>query len=321
MDADARPDPDTPDRIASSEGGATDSSPQRWKLTEELFHRAQECAAEERLERLKEWCGVDAALLESVLGLLEADSAVEDLLSTGAPGDDGRFLKRDKDAGDRGAEQDPWLGRVLGAFRLDRLIGRGGMGVVYQGERIAGGFTQTVAVKLMGQHLRSSPAVNQFLLERETLAHLEHANIARLLDGGVTSEGFPYVVMEYVEGERLDAACDDPASSIEQTIRWMQQLCYAVAYVHRNLILHRDLKPGNVMVTGSEPHAERDARQVKLLDFGTLKRIGPEGDTDSAMTQAGMRPVTLRYACPEHIEGAKVSTAADVYSLGMILYR
>ncbi len=326
MDADAKPGPDAPDRIASSESGATDSSAQKWKLTEELFHRAQECAAEERIERLKEWCGADVELLESVLALLEADSAVEDLLSTGAPGDDGRFLKRGGGAGDllgakENTDEDPWLGRVLGAFRLDRLIGRGGMGVVYKGERISGGFTQTVAVKLMGQHLRSSPAVNQFLLERETLAHLEHANIARLLDGGVTSEGFPYVVMEFVEGERLDSACDNPATTIEQIIRWMQQLCYAVAYVHRNLILHRDLKPGNVMVTGGGAHAGPDEGQVKLLDFGTLKRIGPEGDTDSAMTQAGMRPVTLRYASPEHIEGAKVSTAADVYSLGMILYR
>jgi len=285
----------------------------RWRLTEELFHRAMECPAETRTETLSEWCGPDTDLLTAVLALVEADSRVEELIAA-AP-EAGEFLERG-DPFDSEAEGDPWVGRVLGAFRLVRLLGSGGMGVVYLGERVSGGFQQQVAVKLVGQHLRSTPAVEQFLLERETLARLEHRNIARLLDGGVTEEGFPYVAMEYIEGRRLDEACDDPATSIEQKLRWMLQLCSAVSYVHRNLILHRDLKPGNVMVTQDGV--------VKLLDFGTLKRLDTLdglGGEKSAMTQAGMRPVTVRFASPEHIEGAAVSTAADVYSLGMMLYR
>ena len=310
----------------SQSGTSTKAEPdqaEKWRQTEALFHRAMECPASERVERLKEWCGGNSAILESVLALLDANSHVEELISTAPPLDPQNFLKRERDeeagAAESGSEgEDIWEGRVLGAFRLERLLGRGGMGVVYLGQRISGGFSQFVAVKLVGRHLRSSPAVTQFLLERETLAKLEHANIARLLDGGVTSEGFPYVVMEYVEGRRLDAACDDPATTIDQIIRWMLQLCEAVTYVHRNLILHRDLKPGNVMIS-------REGG-VKLLDFGTLKRIAPNGNDPSgnlasAMTQAGMRPVTVRYASPEHILGFTATTAADVYSLGMILYR
>jgi len=291
-----------------------EDSTERWRQTEELFHRALELPAEERARKLMEWCGADEALRAQVLALLEADDSVEELILAGTPAGSENFLERDKsDEADESGCDDRWIGRVLGSFRLERLLGRGGMGVVYLGERVSGGFTQHVAIKLIGRHLRSSPAVAQFLMERETLARLEHANIARLLDGGVTDEGFPYVAMEYVQGRRLDEACDDPATSIDQILRWMSQLCDAVGYVHRNLILHRDLKPGNVMVT--------EEGQIKLLDFGTLKRMGPEGDADSAMTQAGMRAVTVRYASPEHIQGARVSTAADVYSLGMILYR
>jgi hypothetical protein len=289
----------------------------RWEQTEELFHRAMACPAQERASRVADWSGGDAELRDSVLKLLESYQSVEELISAAPPLDPDNFLKRNPVAsatGDgEGGAGDPWIGRVLGAFRLERLLGQGGMGVVYLGQRISGGFTQTVAVKLVGWHLRSSPAVTQFLLERETLAKLEHVNIARLLDGGVTSEGFPYVVMEYVEGRRLDEACDDPAVPFKQIIRWVLQLCNAVTYVHRNLILHRDLKPGNVIVT--------DGGIVKLLDFGALKRIGTGSDAQSEMTRAGMRPVTVRYASPEHIRGDRVSTSADVFSLGMILYR
>jgi serine/threonine protein kinase len=284
-----------------------------FRRSEELFFLAMDYPDDEREALVREWCGDNTALLSQVMALIEADSRVEGLILAAPHPASESFLIRQSTAGESTSDDDVWIGRVLGAFRLKRLLGRGGMGVVYLGERIAGGFSQTAAVKLVGRHLRSSPAVAQFLLERETLAKLEHKNIARLLDGGVTNEGFPYVVMEYVEGRRLDEACDDPATTTEQMIQWMLQLCEAVAYVHRNLILHRDLKPGNVMVTQDGV--------VKLLDFGTLKRIGPQAETDSAMTQAGMRPVTVRYASPEHIQGSALTTASDVYSLGMILYR
>ena len=275
----------------------------RWRRMEELFHAAMAYPAAERVAKVREWSGGDATLVAQLLAMLESDSAVEEKLATGASLTEDGVLQR----GD-GAEA--WVGRRLGFFELERVLGRGGMGVVFLGRRVEG-FVQAAAVKVMGRHLRASPAVSQFLRERETLAQLEHGNIARLLDGGV-EDGTPYVVMEYVEGRRLDEVCDDAAVTLEEKLRLMLQLCEAVGYVHRNLILHRDLKPGNVMVTAEGV--------VKLLDFGTFKLLGA-AEQDSAMTQAGMRAVTLRYASPEHIEGVAVSTAADVYSLGMVLYR
>ncbi len=328
-----QPDPELPFQPASatespeSRAATGLTAQERWQRVEDLFHRASDLPAKEQRLALIEWCGPDEEILRSVLGLLGADSAVGQLISASPEPEPSGFLTRERrvenrppPASDRRKSEtdDPWIGRTLGAYRLESLLGRGGMGVVYLGRRVSGGMEQTVAIKLMARHLRSSPAVTQFLLERETLAHLEHPHIARLLDGGVTDEGFPYVVMEFVEGARLDQACDDPSASLEQILRWMLQLCDAVAYVHRNLILHRDLKPGNVMVTRESAGTPAT---VKLLDFGTLKRIGPGTDSESVMTQAGMRPVTVRYASPEHILGAQVSTAADVYSLGMILYR
>jgi serine/threonine protein kinase len=241
--------------------------------------------------------------------MLDSNSSVEELLASGSASHDRDSLLRDLAESER---IDPWLGRVLGVFRLEQMLGRGGMGVVYLGCRISGGFTQNVAIKLIARELSWGPAVHQFHRERDALARLQHKNISCLIDAGMAEDGTPYVVMEYIEGRRFDEVCKDPAIPLKEKLRLMLQLCDAVAYTHRNLILHRDLKPSNVMVT--------QEGIVKLLDFGTLKLMGPEAETNSEMTQAGMRPMTLRYASPEHIMGVGVSTAADVYSLGMILY-
>ena len=281
----------------------------RWQRLEALFHRALDLPEATRVTAAKEWCHDQPELLSELLEMLDADSSVDRLLASGAlPASP--LLKRPEAAIEA---IDPWLGRVLGPFLVERELGRGGMGVVYFGRRVAGGFTQHVAVKLIARHLHAGPAVSQFILERDTLARLAHPNIARLLDAGVTPEGTPYVAMEYIEGRRLDHVCDDPEMPLRGKVALMLQLCEAVAYVHRNLILHRDLKPANVMVTAEGA--------VKLLDFGTLKLLGTAAQLDSEMTQAGMRAITLRYASPEHIQGDALTTASDVYSLGMILYR
>jgi len=287
----------------------------QWQTLEELFHSALELPAADRASRVQQWCGDDATLLKELQEMLASDSSVEVLLAqTPLPSGDGMLLRKNAGPGDAvGDSADPWIGRRLGAFQLERLLGRGGMGVVYLGHRMTGGFTQRVAIKLVARHLHSSPAMKQFNLERDTLARLEHKNIARLIDAGVTADGAPYIVMEYVEGRSLSELCDSSAVSVEDKLRLMLQLCEAVAFAHRNLVLHRDLKPGNVMVTGDGV--------VKLMDFGTIKLLGPSANLPSDMTQAGIRPLTVRYASPEYVQGDTISTASDVYSLGMILYR
>ena len=261
----------------------------RWERLEALFHRALELPEETREPQVRQWCGKEPELLSDVLEMLAADSSVEKLLAShdSSASHAGAVLMRPTGTRER---TNTWLGRVLGPFEVERELGRGGMGVVYLGRRISGGFTQQVAIKMVSRQLHSAPAMSQFILERDTLARLEHKNIARLLDAGVTNEGTPYVVMEYIEGRQLDQVCDDPALSLQDKLRLMLQLCEAVAYVHRNLILHRDLKPSNVMVNSEGT--------VKLLDFGTLKLLGPAAELSSEMTQAGMRPMTLRLRQP-----------------------
>ncbi len=281
----------------------------RWRRVEELFHRARECPEAERERMVREAAGPDVAMVDEVMELLAADSSIEHRMRERRVGSDGSSGARGMERELEEEAAEALVGASMGKYRLQRVLGRGGMGVVYLAQAGSAG---PVAVKVVRHLLRSSPALQQFLLERDTLARLEHPNIARLLDGGVTPDAMPYVVMDYVAGRRLDVYCDQPEVSAEDVVRLMLQLCDAVAYVHRNLILHRDLKPGNVMVT--------DAGLVKLLDFGTLKSMGPAA-ADSALTRAGMRPVTLRYASPEHIRGDAVSTASEVYSLGVVLYR
>ena len=281
----------------------------RWRLIEELFHRASELPHGDRTAFLEQACAGDPTLLPEVLELLESDSDVA-----------GKVEAQKTPVADITAEAellpfrtstDSWLHRRLGHYTVQQELGRGGMGVVYLGRRTTPGPHPQAAIKVVRRNLQDSPALNHFLLERDALARLEHPNIARLLDGGVTGEGIPWLALEYVEGRRLDEFVDQPGMTVQTILGLLIQLCAAVGYVHRNLILHRDLKPGNVMVT---PEGV-----VKLLDFGTLKIL--ENDEASAMTQAGMRPVTLRFASPEHVHGQRVSTASDVYSLGIILYR
>lgn len=283
---------------------------QRWQRVEALFHRALEGPKNERESLVAQLCRDDPGVVAEVLALLRADSDVERLMSSAPVGMEDEFLLRAPGLTDVDAANS-WVGRSIGPFVLESVIGRGGMGVVYLGRRVAGGLSQHVAVKVIARHLRSSPAVGKFLEERHALGRLEHPHIARLIDGGM-EDTTPYVVMEYVHGRRLDEVCDDSALTVEAKIELFLQLCGAVAYVHSHLILHRDLKPGNVLVT--------NAGGVKLLDFGTLKRVDMEA-ADSLMTRAGMRSLTLRYASPEYLAGRPVSTATDVYSLGLILCR
>ncbi len=180
----------------------------RMHRLELVFHEALQLPAHSRPEFVRAQCAEDATMMAEVLTLLASESAVSDLMSATGPLTAHRFLERDPAHDrERDSQADRWVGQVLGGFTLESLLGRGGMGVVYRASRLKNGLAQRVAVKLMARQLESSPARTQFLLERDTLARLEHPHIARLVDGGFSSEGLPYVVMEYVEGERLDLFC------------------------------------------------------------------------------------------------------------------
>jgi eukaryotic-like serine/threonine-protein kinase len=196
----------------------------------------------------------------------------------------------------------------FGAYRLVRLLGRGGMSAVYLAERVDGQFDKRVAVKVMAAHLAGEDFLRRFHTEAQFLASLEHPNIPALLDGGVSPSGHPYLVVEYVEGEALDRYCDDRKLGIEARLRLFLQVCHAVDHAHRNLILHRDLKPANVLVTADGV--------VKLLDFGTasLMEEGP------SVTVTRARMLTPRYASPEQLRGERPGVTGDVFSLGVILY-
>lgn len=269
----------------------------RWQQVEALFHRALDLPRDERVQQLSEWCTSDPALAAEVLSLLSSSD----------------LEKEAAGASPRSQTGDAWIGRTAGPFRLERLLGRGGMGAVYLARRVEGGFEQLAAVKIISTRLTSQWLRENFLAERQLLASLHHPHIARLLDGGVTDGDEPFLAMEYVDGERLDRYCEQQQARLTTVISLLLQLCDAVGYVHRSLIIHRDLKPGNVLVTA--------AGHLKLLDFGTAKLIEPGLKSGSDATRLGLRAFTPEYASPEQIFGEPVTTASDVYSLGVILYR
>ncbi|MEM9304063.1 MAG: serine/threonine-protein kinase [Pseudomonadota bacterium] len=207
-------------------------------------------------------------------------------------------------------QMDPWIDRSLGAYRLTRKLGQGGMGAVYLAERDDTELDMQVAIKLVPNQVRGEEGLRRFQRERQILANLDHPNIARLFDGGSTDDGVPFLVMQFVDGRNIaDFAGDLP---LRQKLELFQKVCAAVQHAHRNLIIHRDIKPSNVMVTPSgEP---------MLLDFGIAKALGDgEGAEWQDDTATGMRFMSLRYASPEQVRGEPLTTATDVYSLGVLL--
>jgi eukaryotic-like serine/threonine-protein kinase len=209
--------------------------------------------------------------------------------------------------------QSSFIGQRCGPYQIVREIGRGGMGAVYLAGRVDDEFKQRVALKVLRTGINAEEVLRRFRHERQILATLDHPNIARLLDGGSTASGEPYLVMDYVEGTPLDQFCDNNRLSIPERIELFRQLCAAVQYVHQNLIVHRDLKPGNILV--------RADRVVKLLDFGIAKILKPDMMASVAdATRANELLMTPAYASPEQARGEPITTVSDVYSLGIVLY-
>ena len=260
--------------------------PARWRLIEDVFHQAvSEPPGSSREALLRTLCHGDEALAAEVAALLAEDDALADEVEP----------------------DDPRIGLRLGAYQIDGPIGRGGMATVYRARRADEQFLQQVAIKVMDVRLSDPALVALFRNERQILAMLEHPVLTRLLDGGVTAVGEPYLVMELVDGMPIDQYCDHARLDIETRLRLFAQVCDGVSYAHRNLVLHRDLKPSNILVTP-------DGR-VKVVDFGTAKLLEP--GLQATMSEA---PLTPAYASPEQLTGRAVGTASDQYSLGLVLF-
>ena len=270
---------------------------------EELFTAAQDLDPEARDAFLQKECGDDFELQHEVVSLLTAANASRFYFDNLAARVGLAALSADDSDLPHGGQIGPW--------RLLRVIGRGGMGTVYLAERADDQFDKRAALKILPKGLGAAGARTRFMTERQILARLEHENIARLLDGGLTDDGTPYFVMDYVDGVAIDEFCDQSQLTINRRLELFLDVCGAVQYAHRNLIVHRDIKPGNVLVEpGGRP---------RLLDFGIAKILEPT-DPSANLTQFVQRPLTLAYASPEMVRGEPVDVTSDVYSLGVLLY-
>jgi len=260
----------------------------RWQRVEAVFHAlADDVPGPAREARLATLCDGDAELASEISALLTADAGTAERAQAPAA--------------------DPHVGLRLGSYEITRFIARGGMGAVYEARRADAQFEQRVAIKIMDLRLSAPALVAQFRAERQILAGLEHPALTRLLDGGVTTLGAPYLVMEYVDGQSIDRYCDAQQLDLPGRLRLFAQVCDGVAYAHRSLVLHRDLKPSNVLVT-ADGHA-------KVVDFGTATLLQPD-----RLATVSTAPLTPAYASPEQLTGRAVGTASDQYSLGLILY-
>ncbi|MEM7349567.1 MAG: serine/threonine-protein kinase [Acidobacteriota bacterium] len=289
-----------------------------------LFDVVLDMQAEERSLYLAEECGDDAELRRLVERLVEGalddtavmpgDTGSGEILPGGGMGGplwDG--LVEELEGEDREEEEDSPQGLVIGRYRLVKEVGRGGMAVVYLAERADGQFQQQVALKRIRRGSGTDEAILRFDQERQILALAHHPNIAQLLDGGVGPEGRPYFVMEYVEGRPIDRYCDEERLSVPKRLELFLQVARAVGYAHRNLVVHRDIKPSNILVD--------ESGHAKLLDFGIAKVLDAESTPgETPHTRSHTRLMTPVYASPEQIQGQPVTTASDIYQLGLLLY-
>ncbi len=296
-------------------------TPELWKQVKRIFISAIERDPSERAAFLDRECDADDALRAEVESLIASHEEAESFIESPALEDaafiqypnregGGSFQYPDREGGDAGEEM---VGRRLGPYEVIREIGHGGMGEVYLGVRADDEYQKQVAIKLVRRGMDSDFIIRRFRNERQILANLDHPNIARLLDGGTTEDGLPYFVMEYVEGTPITDYCDSERLSINERLMLFRAIASAVHYAHQNLIVHRDIKPGNILV---------DAEGTpKLLDFGIAKLLDPKHTVQGATeTETAMHLMTPEYASPEQVRGEPITTASDVYSLGVLLY-
>src|SRR5271165_3161810 len=277
----------------------------RWQKIQSVFAQVIDTAPAERTARIASSCGDDTELRRSVESLLESDQMSEDPLLN-AIGEAAELLLVE--------HQDRLVGKRIGHYRIVSILGHGGMSTVYRGERDDAQYQEIVAIKVL-HHAALHPRLRSRLhSERHILATLAHPSIARLIDSGDLEDGTPYLVMEYVDGESIDAYCDRRTLFIRERLELFVQVCAAVQLAHRNLVVHRDIKAANILVTGDGT--------PKLLDFGIAKLLAPESLSHTVpVTRLQERILTPENAAPEQVLGRPVTTATDVYGLGVLLYQ
>jgi serine/threonine protein kinase len=280
-------------------------TPARWRQVEEIFLAAAERPPEEREVFLTQVCGGDDELRTEV-GSLLAHEIEEEYFESAVEGGAKVFAR---------AAVEEVVGRRIGPYRVTGLVGQGGMGAVYSAVRDDDQFQQQVAIKIVKRGMDTSLVLRRFWRERQILANLSHPNIARLLDGGTTDDGLPYFVMEFIEGRPITEYCEANQLSIQDRLRLFRQVCAAVQSAHQNLVVHRDIKPSNILVTEAN-----GTKLPKLLDFGIAKLVTPETAQAATRTVTSLRMMTPDYASPEQVRGMSITTAADIYSLGAVLY-
>ncbi|MEO6655155.1 MAG: serine/threonine-protein kinase [Pyrinomonadaceae bacterium] len=272
-----------------------------WIQVKEIFSSALEVEPEWRDGFVAKLCGNDDALRAEVESWLASHAESEGFIDTPVFSANEIF-----------SHITPFEGRHFGKYTIIREIGHGGMGAVYLAERSDGEFEQKVALKIVRQSIAEEQIIDRFKRERQILASLNHRNIAKLLDGGVSDKGEPYIVMEFVEGTTISDFAEHNQLNLRARLELFIKVCAAVEFAHRSLVVHRDIKPGNILVTkDGEP---------KLLDFGLARLMENDGSMDAAQTRTAFRALTPAYASPEQLRGEPITTASDTYSLGVVLY-
>lgn len=285
-----------------------------WHRIEEVFVAALEHESFERDKFLDEACANDEPLRAEVDSLLASHEQAGGFIEAPAVAFVHELLPDELTGSDEEAAVAPSLsGQRVGNYAIERELGRGGMGTVYLAHRADDQYKKLVAIKIVRRGMDTNDIVRRFRNERQILASLEHPNIARLLDGGTTGDGVPYIVMEYVEGVTITNYCDEQRLKTNERLQMFRIVCAAVQHAHQNLVVHRDLKPSNILITADGT--------PKLLDFGIAKLLSPElSDDTSEHTLTELRILTPDYASPEQVRGETLTTTSDIYSLGVVLY-
>lgn len=286
-----------------------------WKKLSRIFDKVLTLPQENRTAYIKNICGNDSELEKKVRDMLDKIEESDQYFEEQFEKNQAVIDELDSLLENAGKDEDYFEGKTIGRWVVTELIGRGGMGSVYRAQRTdESGIHQIGALKIVHHSLITPSHIERFKLEQQILSGLQHPNISGFIDSGITDDGIPYMVMEYVEGEPILEYCNRQNLSIEKRLEIFKVICRTIQYAHKSLIVHRDLKPENILVTKD--------RRVKILDFGIAKLLDPNVYEGSAIeTKPGMRLLSLEYASPEQISGAAITTSTDIYSLGVLLYK